>query len=108
MLHALGYWRPSLSAFPDPPGPINSPRMQELQKTDRAQYDKLVADARAQQTAYNRDFATYDDEAIAAVDKFRKDRQMDYQGDPPGLVDARLVAARRSAYVEKKKASLKK
>ena len=69
---------------------------------------QLVADARTQQTAYNRDYATYDDEAIAAVDKFRKDRQMDYQGDPPGLVDARLVAALRSAYFEKKKASLKK
>jgi uncharacterized Ntn-hydrolase superfamily protein len=104
MLHALGYWRPTLTAFPDPPGPINSPRMQELQKTDRAQYDKLVADARAQQTAYNRDYATFDDEAIAAVDKFRKDRQMDYQGDAPGLVDARFVAALRSAYFDKKHA----
>jgi len=108
MLHALGYWRPSLATFPDPPGPINSPRMQELQRTDRAQYDKLVADARAQQTAYSRDFATYDDEAIAAVDKFRKDRQMDYQGDAPGLVDARLVAALRSAYFEKKKGAAKR
>ena len=58
MLHALGYWRPSLAAFPDPPASINTPKMQELQKTDRAQYDKLVADARAQQTAYTRDYAT--------------------------------------------------
>src|SRR6476469_8432482 len=91
MLHAVGYWRPALPAFPDAPASTNTPKMRELQRTDRAQYDRLVADARAQQTGYNRDFATYDDEAIAAVDKFRKDRQMDYQGDPPGLVDARLV-----------------
>src|SRR5580765_8087697 len=52
MLHAVGYWRPTLAAFPDPPASINTPKMQELQKTDRAQYDKLVADARTQQTSY--------------------------------------------------------
>ena len=107
MLHTLGYWRPTLAAFPSPPAAINTPRMQELQKTDRAQYDKLVADARAQQTAYNRDYAIFDEEAVGAVDKFRKDRQMDYQGDAPGLVDARFVAALRSAYFDKKKASPK-
>src|SRR6185503_5324983 len=28
MLHALGYWRPTLAAFPDPPAPINTPLMQ--------------------------------------------------------------------------------
>src|SRR5437660_6229376 len=43
MLHAIGYWRPQLAAFPDPPPPINTPKMQELQRTDRTQYDKLVA-----------------------------------------------------------------
>ena len=77
--------------------------MQELQKTDRARYDTLVADARAQQTAYTRDYAQYDDEAIAAVDTFRKDHQLDYQGNAPGLVDARLLDVLRTAYFEKKK-----
>ncbi len=103
MLHTVGVWRPTLAAFPDPPPSINTPKMQELQKTDRAQYDKLVADARAQQTAYTRDYAQYDDEAIAAGDKFRKDHQLDYQGNAPGLVDARLLDALRTAYIEKKK-----
>jgi len=103
MLHAVGYWRPALAAFPDPPASINTPKMQELQKTDRAQYDKLVAESRAQQTAYTRDFAQYDEETIAAVDKFRKDRQLDYQGNAAGLVDARLIDALRSAYFAKKK-----
>ena len=28
---------------------------------------------------------------------------MDYQGDAPGLVDARFIAALRAAYYEKKK-----
>jgi uncharacterized Ntn-hydrolase superfamily protein len=103
ILHAVGYWRPTLAAFPDPPAPINTPRMQELQKTDRAQYDKIATETRAQQAAYTRDYARYDEETITAVDKFRKDRQMDYQGDAAGLVDARLISALRSAYFEKKK-----
>jgi uncharacterized Ntn-hydrolase superfamily protein len=103
MLHAVGVWRPALAAFPDPPPSINTPKMQELQKTDRAQYDKLVADVRAQQTAYTRDYAQYDHEAIAAVDTFRKDHQLDYQGNAPGLVDARLLDVLRTAYFEKKK-----
>jgi uncharacterized Ntn-hydrolase superfamily protein len=105
MLHASGYWRPTLAAFPDPPPSTNTPRMQELQKTDRAQYDKLVADARTQQQAYTRDYATFDDETIAAVDKFRKEHDLDYQGDAPGLVDARLITALKTAYLEKKKTS---
>src|SRR3954464_3235676 len=46
MLHALGYWRAQLSAFPEPPASINTPKMQELQRTDRTQYDKLVAESR--------------------------------------------------------------
>src|SRR5262249_16343982 len=49
MLRAAGYWRPTLAAFPDPPPPINTPKMQELQRTDRAQYDKIVADTRDKQ-----------------------------------------------------------
>ena len=103
MLHAVGCWRPTLSAFPDPPASINTPKMLELQKADRAQYDKLVAEAGAQRAAYVRDYALYDDETIAAVDKFRKERQMDYQGNAPGLVDARLIEALKLAYLEKKK-----
>ncbi len=103
MLHAVGDWRPALAAFPDPPPSITTPKMVELQKTDRAQYDKLVAEARAQQANYMRDYAQYDEEAIAAVDKFRKDHQLDYQGNAAGLVDARLLDALRAAYFDKKK-----
>jgi len=108
MLHAVGVWRQTLAAFPDPPPSINTPKMQELQKTDRAQYDKLVADARAHQAAYTKDYAQYDEEAIAAVDKFRKDHQLDYQGNAPGLVDARLIDALRAASLEKRKSAAKR
>ena len=46
MLHAVGYWRPSLAAFPDAPPSINTPKMSELRKTDPAQYDKIAAESR--------------------------------------------------------------
>jgi uncharacterized Ntn-hydrolase superfamily protein len=45
----------------------------------------------------------YDDEAMAAVDKFRADKSLNFQGNPPGLVDARFIDALRAAYFAKKK-----
>ena len=71
MLHALGYWRPTLAAIPDPAPP--------------------------------REYGAFDEETIAAVDKFRADNAMNYQGNPPGLVDARFVDALRVAYFKKRK-----
>jgi uncharacterized Ntn-hydrolase superfamily protein/2-keto-3-deoxy-L-rhamnonate aldolase RhmA len=71
MLHALGLWRPTLAAFPEP--------------------------------APAREYGVFDDETIAAVDKFRTDNAMNYQGNPPGLVDARFVDALRAAYFKTKK-----
>jgi uncharacterized Ntn-hydrolase superfamily protein len=70
MLHALGFWRPELAAFPEPP-----PRELQL----------------------------YDEEAIAAVDKFRAANGLNYQGNAAGLVDARLVDALRAAYLKRRK-----
>jgi len=103
MLHGVGYWRPSLAAFPNPPASMNTPKMQELRKTDPAQYDKLAAEARQAATAYNREYGLYDAEAIAAVDKFRADHKLDFQGNAAGLVDARLLDALRTAYYAKKR-----
>jgi uncharacterized Ntn-hydrolase superfamily protein len=107
MLHALGYWRPSLAAFPDAPPSTNTPKMRELQKSDPAQYEKLLADSRRASGEYNREYAKYDADAIAAVDKFREDRGLNYQGNPAGLVDARFVDALRAAYIEKRKSASK-
>jgi len=103
MLHALGYFRPSLAAFPDPPPSTNTPKMRDLQKSDPAQFDKLIAESRAANAAYTREYSVFDEEIIAAVDKFRKDKALDYQGNAPGLVDARMIEALRAAYFEKKK-----
>lgn len=102
MLNLLGYWRPTLT-FPDAPAPTNTPKMNALRTSDPAAFDKIAAESRKATTEYNQNFSEYDAEAIAAVDKFRKDKGLDYQGNAPGLVDARLVDALRAAYFEKKK-----
>ena len=85
MLHALGYWRPSLTAFPDPP-PNTNP-----------------AAAKQASAAYNRDYGIFDDETVDAVDKFRANQKLNYQGNPPGLVDQRFVDALKAAYLAKRK-----
>jgi uncharacterized Ntn-hydrolase superfamily protein len=108
MLHALGYWRPSLAAFPDPPPSTNTRQMQDLRRTNPAEYDKIVEESRRASAAYARDYAQYDAETIATVDKFRADRNLNYQGNPAGLVDARFVEALRAAYLDKKRGALKK
>ena len=65
---------------------------------------RLVTENRKASAEYTRDYALFDEETIAAVDKFRKDHGMDYQGDAPGLVDQRFIAALRAAYFDEKKA----
>jgi uncharacterized Ntn-hydrolase superfamily protein len=104
MLHALGYWRPSLAAFPDAPPATSNQKVTELRKTDPAAADKLQAESRRIQQEYTREYALFDEETQAAVDKFRADKGLAYQGNPAGLVDARLVDALRAAYFAKRKA----
>ena len=48
-----------------------------------------------------REMQLFDEEAIAAVDKFRVDKAMNYQGNAAGLVDARFIDALRTAYFAK-------
>jgi uncharacterized Ntn-hydrolase superfamily protein len=103
MLHTLGYWRPSLTTFPEAPPSTNTPKMRELQKTSPGEYDKVIAESRRVSQEYAREYAQYDAEAIAAVDKFRADKGLNYQGNPAGLVDARLVEALRAAYIAKRR-----
>jgi uncharacterized Ntn-hydrolase superfamily protein len=103
MLHTLGYWRPTMTSFPDPPRGMSNRELQELRKTDPAKADKLQADAREATQKYQREFAMYDEETMAAVDKFRADKNLNFQGNPVGLVDARFIDALRAAYIEKKR-----
>jgi hypothetical protein len=103
MLYTLGYWRPSLATFPSAPPNANSPKMQELRKSDPAAYEKALAEAKQASASYTRDYAVFDDETIAAVDKFRAEKSLNYQGNPPGLVDQRFVDALKAAYLDKRK-----
>ena len=107
MLHEVGYWRPALATFPEAPPSINTAKMRELQKSNPAEYDKLAAESRRATAEYNKEYAQYDAETMAAVDKFRADKALNYQGNPSGLVDERLVQALRAAYIEKRKATPK-
>lgn len=102
MLHALGYWRPALAKFPDPPA-NSAQRNQELRRTNPEQFAKLQEEARRASAAYTREYASYDAEAIAAVDTFREHHTLDHAGNPAGLVDGRLVDALKSAYLAKTK-----
>jgi uncharacterized Ntn-hydrolase superfamily protein len=103
MLHTLGYWGASLSTFPDPPPNPNTPKMQELRKSNPAAADKAMAEFKQASSTYTRTYAAFDDETIAAVDKFRADKGLNFQGNPPGLVDQRFVDALRAAYFAKRK-----
>jgi uncharacterized Ntn-hydrolase superfamily protein len=105
MLHALGYWRPMLTAFPETPAAVSNQQIAALRKSDPAAADKLQAESRERVQAFNRDFALYDEEAMAAVDKFRADHGLNYQGNPVGLVDERFVNQLRAAYFAKRKST---
>ncbi len=100
-LHALGYWRPSLPAFPEAPASANTEQLRQLREKNRAEYDRVTADNRKAAADYTREYSEYDVETMTAVDKFRADHGLDYQGDAMGLVDARLVDALRKAIIEK-------
>ena len=104
MLHTLGYWRASLAAFPAPPAAPNAREMQELRKSNPAQFDKAQADARRTAGEFAKEYAQFDAETVAAVDKFRADKKLAFAGNPPGLVDERFVIALRAAYTAKKRA----
>ena len=100
MLHTLGYLRKDLTTFPE------EPRWEieaALQDENPTLYRQQVDAYRQARRAYFAEFGRFDEEAVTAVDAFRKDRQMDYTGNPAGLVDRALVEALKAAYYAKTK-----
>lgn len=95
MLHALGYWRKDLAAFPPEPTVRVDPA---LQRSDPERFQKLLDERRQAFDSYMKEFALYDAAAMDAVDAFRKDHNLVFEGNPRGLVDERLVEALREAY----------
>jgi uncharacterized Ntn-hydrolase superfamily protein len=101
MLHALGYWRKDLAAFPAPPK-FEADR--DLMRNDPKKFQEIIDAYRKSAEEYEQRFAVYDAEAIEAVDRFRKENSLDYEGNPKGLVDERLVSALREQYYARTRA----
>lgn len=95
MLHKLGYWRKDLAAFPTPPA-FDVDR--GLLRTDPKKFDEQVAAYSKRAQEFDEKYALYDAETMDAVDRFRKEHGLAYEGTPRGLVDERLVAALRERY----------
>lgn len=95
MLHALGYWRKDLAEFPAAPSGFPDPG---LQRRDPERLQKELDELRRVQVSYMDEHGSYDAAAMDAVDAFRKDHDLVFEGNPRGLVDERLVAALRAAY----------
>ncbi len=101
MLHALGYWRKELEQFPEPPS-IGKRPDDSLRRSDPEAWNAAWAEYRKVYREYYDTYSLVDEETIAAVDSFRKERGLDYQGNPRGLVDRRFVDALREAYYFKR------
>jgi uncharacterized Ntn-hydrolase superfamily protein len=95
MLHALGYWRKDLQEFPKEPVVKVDPA---LLRTDPERYQKQLDERRQVLDSYTKELALYDPAAMDAVDAFRKDQGLVFEGNPRGLVDERFVEALRAAY----------
>jgi hypothetical protein len=95
MLHALGYWRRDLPEFPREPSVPVDP---SLQRSDPERYQKQLDERRQAIDNYMKDLSLYDPAAMDAVDAFRKDHGLVFEGNPRGLVDERFVEALRAAY----------
>jgi len=95
MLHAAGYWRKDGPPIPE------TPRLdfdRTLLRSDPARLGALFDAFDKTEAAFDAAWAVYDAETIAAVDAFRKDHGLEYEGNPRGLVDAALVEALRRVY----------
>ena len=95
MLHALGYWRQDLEAFPEAP---DFALDRSLSRSDPKAFNQGLDVYRDAARSYQEAWALYDGEAMDAVDRFRKESGLEHAGNPRGLVDAALVAALREAY----------
>jgi uncharacterized Ntn-hydrolase superfamily protein len=95
MLHALGYWQKDLQEFPrEPVVQVDS----SLLRSDPERFQKQIDERRQAVETYMKELALYDSATMDAVDAFRKDHGLVFEGNPRGLVDERLVEALRAAY----------
>ncbi|MGH9749175.1 MAG: DUF1028 domain-containing protein [Candidatus Polarisedimenticolia bacterium] len=94
LLQRAGYFRkdgPPIPAMPD----LDFDR--SLVRDDPERLRVLFEKFDAAAEAFMKAWAVFDAETVEAVDAFRKDHALDYEGNPRGLVDAALVEALRKA-----------
>jgi len=99
MLHDLGYWRPELREIPDAPKYIPDP---SLLRRDPDAMSRAYDAFDSLSTAFLAEYGQFGADTRDAVDRFRKDKGIDYAGNPRGLVDERLIEALRKAWREKR------
>lgn len=97
MLHALGYWRKDIKELPEPPR-FDADR--SLMRTDPKKFQELIDAYSKNAREYDERFALYDEETMSAVEQFRKDNGLAFEGSARGLVDERFVAALREKYYD--------
>ena len=97
MLQAAGYWRKDEAPVPEAPS-FDVDR--GLMKSDPEAFEKAIDAYRQKAREYNESYSVYDEETTQAVDKFREEHDMDYQGNAKGLVDGRFVEALKQVYFE--------
>jgi len=102
MLHALGYWGKEMGAFPEAPKFAGD---RALMRTDPKKFREQVDAFTKEAQAYEQQYAVYDVATIEAVDRFRKEHKLDFEGNPRGLVDERFVSALRDRYYAKQKSA---
>lgn len=102
MLHALGYWGKDLAEFPAEPQVRRDVALMRQVPND---VERQLREQRRALDVYMDQYAVYDAAAMDAVNAFRKDKGLDYQGNARGLVDRRLIEALREAYLAKKRSS---
>lgn len=100
MLHKLGYWRPELESFP--PTPMFEGKL-EWKRADPEKYDQAYDKLDLENEKLYESFGTLDLETIDAIDKFREDHEMNYTGNPRGLVDMKFIEKLKMEYYLNKK-----
>ena len=95
LLHHLGYWGKDLESFPEAPE-FDGDR--DLMRSDPDAFMEQVSAYREKARVYEDTYAIYDAATRDAVQRFREAHELDFIGNPKGLVDARLVEALKNAY----------
>jgi len=94
MLQTTGHFRPGGPPVPDPPD-LTFDR--SLARSDPEKLRALFDEFTRKEEAFFKEYGAFDEEAVAAVDAFRRSRGLDHPGQPRGLVDAAFIEALREA-----------